>query len=104
VLEDNRAWRESRLEPWQRTAREWQTNHQREQLLTGPELRYAQRRAEVLDTTSAEEREYLEHSARADRERSIVERTRSAMTFLALAALLELVVILVLVVLLLSRG
>jgi hypothetical protein len=104
VLEDNRAWRESRLEPWQRVARDWQASHQRELLLAGPQLRYAQRRAEVLGTTTAQEREFLDESARADRERSLMEKTRYAMNVFALLALLEFVVILVLVFLLLWKG
>jgi hypothetical protein len=104
VLDDNRTWRESSLEPWQRDARDWQASHQRELLLAGPKLRYAQRRAEALGTITAQEREFLDESARADRERSIFERTRYAMNFFAVLALLELVVILVLVVLLLWRG
>jgi hypothetical protein len=104
VLEDNRTWRESRLEPWQQNARDWQATHQRELLLAGPQLRYAQRHAQALDTVTAQEREFLDESARADRERSIFERTRYAKNFFAGLALLELVVILVLVVLLLWRG
>jgi hypothetical protein len=43
-------------------------------------------------------------SAHADQERSIFERTRYAMNFFAVLALLELVVILVLVILLFWRG
>jgi Novel STAND NTPase 1 len=104
VLEDNRDWRESRLEPWQRDARDWQATHQRELLLAGPELRNAQRHAEALGTVTAQEREFLDESTHADRERSILERTRHAMNFFAVLALLELVVILVLVVLLFWRG
>ena len=104
VLDDNRAWRISQLESWQLAARDWQTTRQRELLLLGPELRYAQRRAEALGTTTAQEREFLDESASAEQERSRFDQIRYAMGFFAISALVELVIILVLVVLLLLRG
>lgn len=103
ILDDNRAWRDSRLESWQLAARDWQTTHQHELLLLGPDLRYAQRRAETLGTTTSQEHEFLAESARAERERSTFQRVRYAMSFFAITAAVELVVIILLVVLLLLR-
>jgi len=103
ILQDNRAWRYSRLESWQLTARDWQATHQRELLLVGPELRYAQRRAETVGASPAE-REFLAESSHAEQDRSVLERMRYTIGLLGLVALLELVAIVVLLALLLLRG
>jgi hypothetical protein len=88
-----------RLESWQRRARDWQTKRQRELLLTGVELRHAQRRAGVVAVSPAEQ-EFLKESAVAERDRSIVERSRSSMGRLRALVLVLLLINVVLAVLL----
>jgi hypothetical protein len=101
ILDDNRIWRETRLEFWQRRARDWQTKRQRELLLVGTELRHAQRRAHVLSITPAE-REFLAESVAAERAHSIIRRTLYLMNLLKAAVVVLSLVVVVLVFLLLS--
>jgi hypothetical protein len=100
ILDDNRNWRSSRLESWQLRARDWQTKRQAELLLTGPDLRHARRRADAMDITPAE-REFLDESARVERDRGLIAGIRYAMGVLGCLTLVLLVAVLVLLFLLL---
>ncbi len=100
ILDDNRNWRNSRLESWQLRARDWQTKRQAELLLTGPELRHARRRADAMDSTTGE-REFLEESARVERDRGLIRVIRYAMGFLGCLTLVLLAAVVVLLSLLL---
>jgi hypothetical protein len=102
ILEDNAAWREARLEGWQQRARDWQATRERDLLVSGPELKYAQRRASVC-TPSPTERDFLEESTLAEQDRSVVERTRSYLGQLRALVIFLLLVIAVLSVMLLTR-
>jgi len=102
ILQDNDAWRASRLESWQRRARDWHTTRQRGLLLLGSDLRHAQRQALVLAVTPAE-RDFLEESATAERDRSVVARTRSYMSQLWALVVVLAVTVVVLLVLLIIR-
>jgi hypothetical protein len=102
ILQDNDVWREMRLEPWQQRARDWHATRRRELLLPEADLQQAQRRALVVAVTPAE-RDFLDESATAERDRGVVERTRSYVGRLqALVVVLALAVV-VLLVLLITR-
>ncbi|MET0745193.1 MAG: hypothetical protein ABWY78_17610, partial [Microvirga sp.] len=102
VLDDNRKWLRGRLQPWQLAARAWAEDRQRARLLTGPDLRAAQRNADSPDLTE-DERRFLEESARVDKDRGALLRMRGALTGLSLVVILETALIVVLLVLLLAR-
>jgi hypothetical protein len=51
VLDDIRKWLRGRLQPWQLAARAWAEDRQGARLLTGPDLRAAQRSAGTSDLT-----------------------------------------------------
>jgi hypothetical protein len=102
ILQDNDAWRAARLESWQRRARDWHTTRRRGLLLLGADLRHAQRRALVLPVTPAE-RDFLDESATAERDRSVVERTRSYVTQLWALVVVLMLTVVVLLVLLITR-
>jgi hypothetical protein len=61
VLDDNRAWRERHLEPWQRAAYDWhRSHHDSRYLLKGDALKAA--RASRRKTLTSLEREFLDRS------------------------------------------
>ncbi len=101
ILEDNAAWREARLEFWQQRARYWHATRERDLLLSGQELRVAQRRAHVL-TPSPAERAFLEESTVVERNRSVVERTSSYLGQLRALVIFLALVVVVLTILLLT--
>jgi hypothetical protein len=98
ILDDNKRWARRRLEPWQLAAREWGTDRQVGRLLQGLELRDALRRAHKSDITELE-RDFIEASDRAEREHG----ARTQISLLGFIALLELLAIVVLGILLLTR-
>jgi hypothetical protein len=102
IQQDNANWREAQLEGWQQRAREWQTTRDRELLVSGAELKYAQRRAAIC-TPSQNERDFLEESALAEQDRSVLERTRGYLLQMRALALLLGIAVVVLTVLLLTR-
>jgi hypothetical protein len=102
ILADNEAWRRARLEPWQLAAREWEATRRGELLLRGKQLRDVLERASDPNISAAE-REFLEECARADRERGLIDRTRSALGAVGVLAFVELIVILLMLLLLLRR-
>jgi hypothetical protein len=102
VLEDNRNWRESRLESWQKRARDWRTTRHRELLLAGDELRQVQRHASVRELTP-DEQQFLRESIVAERDRSVIARARSAVSRLTgLVALLTLTIVILAILLMLD--
>jgi hypothetical protein len=103
ILQSNEKWRSSRLEPWRLAAREWHSTRRSDLLLSGPELRAAQRQAPAVRLAKPE-RDFLEESARTEQSRSRLERIRNALGLLGLAAFVELVLILVLLALLWGKG
>jgi hypothetical protein len=100
-LEDNKLWRSSHLEPWRLAAREWHDTSRSDLLLSGADLRSAQSQANAIRLAEPE-RQFLAVSARAEKHRSVLARTREALGLLGLAAFVELVVIVVLLVFLLG--
>jgi hypothetical protein len=102
VLDDNRKWLRGRLEPWQLAARAWAEDRQRARLLTGPDLRTAQRNADSLDLTE-DERRFLDESDRVEKDRGARIRMRSAMARLGSVVIIQTGVIVVLAILLIVR-
>lgn len=74
ILDDNDRWFEPLLEPWQLAARVWAKNEEETRLLSGAELRNAQRRADRSDDLSVDEHRFLEAGHRAERESGIAPR------------------------------
>jgi hypothetical protein len=101
VLDHNRKWLRGRLQPWQLAARAWAEDRQRARLLTGHDLRAAQRSAGRSELTE-DERRFLVESERVDKDRGALVRVRGALTGLRLVVILETALI-VLLVLLLAR-
>lgn len=99
VIEDNRVWRAARLQSWQLRARDWRTNRAPELLLTGPELRQAQRWADSSGATP-EEQEFLQESTRRGRDGGPVGRARPAVGLLVTVIVVQFAVIVVLLLLL----
>ncbi|MGZ3386279.1 MAG: nSTAND1 domain-containing NTPase, partial [Isosphaeraceae bacterium] len=97
ILEDNKKWRSSRLEPWRLAAREWHGTHREDLLLSGADLRSAQGQARTIHLAEPE-RQFLDASVRVQERRSLLARTLSVTVLLGLVALAELVVIIVLLV------
>lgn len=102
IQQDNAYWREAQLEVWQQRARDWQTTRDRSLLVSGADLKYAQRRASIC-TPSQNELDFLEESALAEQDRSVLERTRAYLLQMRVLALLLGIAVVVLTVLLL-RG
>lgn len=102
ILADNDEWLRPHLEPWQLAAREWEENRDPARLMSGMQLRIAQRRSTQPDLTH-KEREFIEASIRAEQERGVVPRVQSLIGIVGVIAGVELVVIVVLVALLLGR-
>jgi hypothetical protein len=102
VLDDNRKWLRRRLEPWQLAARAWAEDRQRAQLLTGPDLRAAQRNADSPDLTE-DERRFLDESERVERDRGALVRIQNAMARRGVVMIIQTAVIVVLAILLVVR-
>jgi hypothetical protein len=98
ILDDNG----EQLEPWQVAARRWGRDGGRERLLHGAELRDAQKRAHQLELTKVEE-DFLEHSVVAEKERGRRAWLSGIASLIGVIAFVELIVILLLVSLMLSR-
>lgn len=98
ILEDNDYWRRGRLESWQLVARQWSVTHEGSLLLRGKALREASQRA-ASGLLSEVERTFLEDSARTERERGLLDRTKYALSWMALVAMAELAVIIILLLL-----
>jgi hypothetical protein len=102
VLDDNRKWFRGSLKPWQLAARTWVEDRQRTRLLTGPDLRAAQRDANWANPTE-DERMFLDESIRVERDRGTRSRLQSVLAGLGLVVIIQAVVIVVLVILLIVR-
>jgi hypothetical protein len=102
ILDDNRKWRRSRLEPWQLAAREWQADRQMGRLLVGPDLRDAHRHAKDMKLEPFE-RDFLNESDRVERERGFRVRMREVLSIVSMFALAEAAVIVALALLLFAR-
>jgi Novel STAND NTPase 1 len=102
VLDDNRKWLRGRLQPWQLAARAWAEDQERARLLTGSDLRAAQRQEGSPDLTE-DERNFLKESERVEKDRGALARMRGAMTGLSLVVIVETALIVVLLVLLFAR-
>jgi hypothetical protein len=103
VLESNQRWRLAHVEPWRLRAREWHQSHQNALLLRGVELRNAEHHASGIKL-SRPEREFLQESARAEQDRTLLARMHSTIGTLGVIAFVELILIVVLVVQLLRTG
>jgi hypothetical protein len=99
VLDDNRKWLRGRLQPWQLAARAWAEDRKRARLLTGSDLRAAQRYEDSPDL-SEDERKFLKESERVEKDRGALVRMRGAMKGLWLVVVLETAMIVALLVLL----
>jgi hypothetical protein len=102
ILDDNRKWRRSRLEPWQLAAREWQADRQLGRLLMGPDLRDAHRHAKDMKLEPFE-RDFLNESDRVERERGFRVRMREVLSIVSMLALAEAFVIVALALLLFAK-
>jgi hypothetical protein len=94
VVVDNENWERPRLQPWQLAAREWEDNHDPRRLLTGPALRLAPQADS--DGLTHSEKSFLEASERAERERGLIERTRTLVRTVYGIAVAEFFIIVVL--------
>ena len=102
VLDDNRKWLRGRLQPWQLAARAWAEDRQRASLLTGPDLRAALLSRESLDLTD-DERNFLDESERAEKDRGGLVRIQKAVWSLRFVVIIETALIAVLLILLIGR-
>ena len=95
VIASNRAWRHDKLPPWRYMAHEWQRGGRQKAFLLSPQLILAAPTPKRPDLTDLE-REFLEASR--DEAGSVfrLQRHRTASTILALVALVELAIIVVL--------
>ncbi len=98
VLDRNRAWRTIHLEPWQNRALEWLHSNRPKELLLPPELLLGA--ASRKTGLTGFEREFLQASEDQAGTRFRMQRYKATSTVLALIAVLELAVI---VILLLTR-
>jgi hypothetical protein len=96
VLANNDTWRRAQLEPWQLSARQWSSTHDARLLLWGRELRDARARRTI--PLSDAERAFLNESDRVERERGLLDRTRRALSWIGVVALVEMLLIILLVV------
>jgi hypothetical protein len=95
ILMSNNAWRSAHLAGWQAAADRWSRSGRSPSLLLhGPDLRQARQSARTADMTELE-RQFLEESARMERQTS---RTHSAIGVLGLVAFVELIAIILLLV------
>jgi hypothetical protein len=95
VRDNNKEWRVERLAGWQSAAFEWQANNRRKAFLLPPEQLLAAPSARRKDLAGFE-RDFLEASQEEAGSRFRLRRYRAASTLLALIAIAELVVILLL--------
>lgn len=90
ILEDNREWRERKLELWQRKAYRWhRERHNPDLLLKGEELRqarYAGRRGELTEI----ERDFLNRSAEVVANQGRLQRAQASVDLFRLLFLLSL--------------
>jgi len=99
VLDDNRNWRESRLEWWQQRARDWRATGQSDLLLLADELRHALRRAGTRELLP-DEQQFLQQSMAAERDRGVIARARSVVSRLTILVVLLSIIIVILLILL----
>jgi hypothetical protein len=104
IVDDNQSWRRRHLEPWQAAARDWRVNHREELLLTGSELRAAQRTSARAGPPTEWEQDFLDESQRVEQQLGITLRARNATSVLGVLVTVQLVVIVVLLVLLQAKG
>lgn len=98
ILVSNHAWRSAHLASWQAATDRWaRSGRDPSFLLRGPELRQAKQSARAADVTELE-RQFLEESARLDRQTSRIHRIRSTFGMLSLVALAEAIAIILLLV------
>lgn len=100
VLTNNDTWRRDKLEPWQAAAYTWNANdRQRAFLLQGPELpeAYPRRRIPESELTDVEQ-DFLRASVNQARQNGVLLRTRVTRRLLALAAVVEAIVIVALAI------
>jgi hypothetical protein len=103
ILDDNRAWRRINLAPWQLVAGDWRANQRSDLLLSGDELRTAQRHASTVTPTEWEQK-FLDESLRAERQHLAATRAAIPPNMLGSLVLLELLVITLLILLLWIRS
>ena len=98
ILVDNDAWRSAHLASWQAATYRWaRSGRDPSLLLSGAEFRQAKQSARAADVTELE-RQFLEESARLDRDTSRIYRIRSTISMLGLVALVEAIAIILLLV------
>jgi hypothetical protein len=96
VLANNAIWRRARLKPWQLAARQWSSTREAGLLLRGRELHSVSDRKTTALTEA--ERAFLHESERAEHERGLLDRTRSALSWVVVVALVEALVIVLLII------
>jgi hypothetical protein len=101
ILDDNREWRRINLAPWQLVAGDWRANQRSDLLLSGDELRTAQRHASTVTPTEWEQK-FLDESLRAEQQH-LVARAAIPANVLGSLVLVELIVITLLILLLWIR-
>ena len=98
ILVSNDAWQSAHLASWQATTYRWaRSGRDPSLLLSGAEFRQAKQSARAADVTELE-RQFLEESARLDRQTSRIHRVRSTIGMLGLVALAEAIAIILLLV------
>ncbi len=102
ILNDNVTWRERRLQPWQRAAREWEIDRQPERLLSGRELREITRHVDS-STLNPRELQYLRASEDVEKTHGRLRQWQEMASLVGSIAIAEGIVIVILVLLLVSQ-
>jgi hypothetical protein len=99
IMDDNRAWREEHLEPWQRAAYEWHRSHHDDRYLAkGEVLRAARAWRRKGHRLTDIDCQFLDRSEKAVADEGHLKRAQARVNFLLMALILSLAVNVLIVV------